>query len=132
MIDKPFVVSSSQANELIALAHTHNVLLSVYQNRRWDNDFLTLRHLLETGVLGTISTYEAHYDRYRPIVRDRWRERAEPGSGVLYDQDSIFRFMVTRDVLLSTVLTHNKMHSKQEDFQATPGGEVTTKRGMEN
>ncbi len=88
VVDKPFVISSSQANELIALAHTHNVLLSVYQNRRWDNDFLTLRHLLETGVLGTISTYEAHYDRYRPIVRDRWRERAEPGSGVLYDLGS--------------------------------------------
>ncbi len=88
VVDKPFMISSSQANELIALAHAHNVLLSVYQNRRWDNDFLTLRHLLETGVLGTISTYEAHYDRYRPIVRDRWRERAEPGSGVLYDLGS--------------------------------------------
>ena len=85
VVDKPFVVSSQQADELIALAQTHHVLLSVYQNRRWDNDFLTLRHLLETHVLGDISTYEAHYDRYRPVVRNRWREEAGPGTGVLYD-----------------------------------------------
>ena len=85
VVDKPFVLSSSQADELIALAHARNVLLSVYQNRRWDNDFLTIRHLLATGVLGNISTYEAHYDRFRPIVKDRWREHAIPGSGILYD-----------------------------------------------
>ena len=85
VVDKPFVLSSPQADELIALAHTQHVLLSVFQNRRWDNDFLTIRALLETGVLGDISTYEAHYDRYRPIVRNRWREQAIPGSGILYD-----------------------------------------------
>ena len=85
VVDKPFVLSSMQADELIALAHAHHVLLSVYQNRRWDNDFLTIRYLLETGVLGSISTYESHYDRYRPVVRNRWREQAIPGSGILYD-----------------------------------------------
>ncbi len=85
VVDKPFVLSSQQADELIALAQAHRVLLSVYQNRRWDNDFLTIRHLMETGVLGSISTYEAHYDRYRPVVRNRWREQAIPGSGILYD-----------------------------------------------
>ena len=88
VVDKPFVVSSQQADELIALAHTQHVHLSVYQNRRWDNDFLTIRHLLDTGVLGDITTYEAHYDRYRPIVRNRWREEVGPGSGVLYDLGS--------------------------------------------
>ncbi len=88
VVDKPFVVSSAQADELINVAHMHNVLLSVYQNRRWDNDFLTIRHLIETGVLGDVSTYEAHYDRYRPVVRDRWREQAVSGSGTLYDLGS--------------------------------------------
>jgi len=88
VVDKPFVISSDQADELIMLAHAHNVLLSVYQNRRWDNDFLTIRHLLTTDVLGAVSTYEAHYDRYRPVVRDRWREWAAPGSGTLYDLGS--------------------------------------------
>jgi scyllo-inositol 2-dehydrogenase (NADP+) len=88
VVDKPFVISSAQADELILLAHTHNVLLSIYQNRRWDNDFLTIRHLIETGILGDVATYEAHYDRFRPVVRDRWREQAVPGSGTLYDLGS--------------------------------------------
>ncbi len=85
VVDKPFVLTSQQADELIALAHAHHVLLSIYQNRRWDNDFLTIRYLLETDVLGSVSTYEAHYDRYRPMVRNRWREQAILGSGILYD-----------------------------------------------
>ena len=88
VVEKPFAVSSQQADELIELAHKHHVLLSVYQNRRWDNDFLTIHHLLEIDALGDISTYEAHYDRYRPVVRHRWREEAVPGAGVLYDLGS--------------------------------------------
>lgn len=85
VVDKPFVLHTEQADELIALAHKQQVILSVFHNRRWDNDFLTIRHLLHSGLLGKISTYEAHYDRYRPVVRDRWRERAQPGAGTLYD-----------------------------------------------
>lgn len=88
IVDKPFVIHTAQADELIALAHKHTVLFSVYHNRRWDNDFLTIRHLLQTGMLGELSTYEAHYDRYRPLVQDRWRERNTPGSGTLYDLGS--------------------------------------------
>lgn len=85
VVEKPFAVSSQQADELIELALKQHVLLSVYQNCRWDNDFLTIRHLLELGTLGDISTYEVHYDRYRPVVRHRWREEAVPGAGILYD-----------------------------------------------
>ena len=88
VVEKPFAVSSQQADELIELALKQHVLLSVYQNRRWDNDFLTIRHLLELGTLGDISTYEVHYDRYRPVVRHRWREEAVPGAGILYDLGS--------------------------------------------
>jgi len=85
VVDKPFTIHTDEAEVLIALAKRKNVVLSVFQNRRWDNDFLTIRALLETGMLGEIATYEAHYDRYRPVVRDRWREQALPGSGMLYD-----------------------------------------------
>lgn len=85
VVDKPFVLHTPEADELITLAHCKNVVLSVFQNRRWDNDFLTIRALLKTGLLGELATYEAHYDRYRPVVRNRWREQAVPGSGVLYD-----------------------------------------------
>lgn len=85
VVEKPFTITSAQADELIALARQKGVLLTVFQNRRWDNDFLTIRELLRTEVLGKIRTYEAHYDRFRPQVRDRWREQNIPGSGILYD-----------------------------------------------
>lgn len=85
IVDKPFVIQAGQADELIALARRQNVLLSVYQNRRWDNDFLTIRDLVQTGLLGDIITYEAHYDRFRPDIKNRWREQDLPGSGILYD-----------------------------------------------
>lgn len=85
VVEKPFTITSGEADELVELARSMNVVLSVYQNRRWDNDFLTVQHLLETGVLGELSLYEAHFDRFRPLVRDRWREQDIPGAGILYD-----------------------------------------------
>jgi scyllo-inositol 2-dehydrogenase (NADP+) len=88
VVEKPFTVTSAQAEELIALAKEKGVLLTVFQNRRWDNDFLTIQELMKTELLGNITTYEAHYDRFRPTVRDRWREKNIPGSGTLYDLGS--------------------------------------------
>jgi len=85
VVEKPFVLHAAQGEELMKLAQKRQVMLSVFHNCRWNNDFLTIRQLLQEGLLGELSTYEAHYDRYRPLVRDRWRERAEPGAGVLYD-----------------------------------------------
>src|SRR4029453_17122810 len=60
-------------------------LLSVFHNRRWDNDFLTVRRCLDAGALGRVSTYIARYDRFRPRPAGGWREEQRPGSGVLYD-----------------------------------------------
>lgn len=88
VIDKPFVLTSEQADMLIELADKQNVLLSPFQNRRWANDFLTVSQLLKSNTLGKLSSYEVHFDRFRPQVRDRWRERQEPGSGILYDLGS--------------------------------------------
>jgi scyllo-inositol 2-dehydrogenase (NADP+) len=88
VVEKPFTVTSDEADELIELAKQQNVLLSVYHNRRWDNDFLTVQELLKNGLLGDLVTYEAHFDRYRPAVQNRWREQNEPGSGILYDLGS--------------------------------------------
>ena len=88
VVEKPFTITSIEADELISLAQKKGVLLTVFQNRRWDNDFLTIRELLSTKMLGEISTYEAHFDRFRPKVRDRWREHDIPGSGILYDLGS--------------------------------------------
>ncbi|MBO8163421.1 MAG: oxidoreductase [Brevibacillus sp.] len=88
VVEKPFVNSVAEGEELIELAESRKRLLSVYHNRRWDNDFLTLKQILHAGMLGEVHTYVSHYDRYRPGVRDRWREQTLPGSGVLYDLGS--------------------------------------------
>ena len=85
VVDKPFTVTLSQARELEALAKSLGRLLSVFHNRRWDSDFLTIKALLSEGTLGEIAYFESHFDRYRPQVRNRWREQAGPGSGIWYD-----------------------------------------------
>ncbi|EAB1657154.1 oxidoreductase [Salmonella enterica subsp. diarizonae] len=85
VVDKPFTVTLSQARELDALARSTGRVLSVFHNRRWDSDFLTLKALLADGVLGEVSLFESHFDRFRPQVRDRWREQGGPGSGIWYD-----------------------------------------------
>ena len=87
IVEKPFVTAIADGEELIKLAHTNNLLLSVYHNRSWDNGFLTLKSLLPQ--LGDIYLYEAYFDRFRPIVQtDRWKEKPAPGSGLLYDLGS--------------------------------------------
>ncbi|WBS00657.1 oxidoreductase [Pseudoduganella sp. SL102] len=88
VVDKPFVLSSAEGDELAALARDRGLRLAVYQNRRWDGDFLTLRRTLESGELGAVHTYRAHFDRYAPQVKARWKEQAQPGAGVLWDLGS--------------------------------------------
>jgi len=85
VVDKPFTVTLSQARELEALAKSGGRLLSVFHNRRWDSDFLTVKRLLSEGTLGEILFFESHFDRFRPQVRNRWREQDGPGSGIWYD-----------------------------------------------
>lgn len=88
VVDKPFTVTLAQAQELAALARERQRLLSVYHNRRFDADFLTLRRLLASGELGRLVFFESHFDRYRPQVRDRWREQAGAGGGLWLDLGS--------------------------------------------
>ncbi|MDM0087681.1 MULTISPECIES: oxidoreductase [unclassified Variovorax] len=85
VVDKPFTLDADQARELAALAAQQGRLLSVYQNRRFDADFLTLRALLASGQLGRPVYLESHFDRFRPQVRERWREQAVPGAGLWVD-----------------------------------------------
>lgn len=88
VVDKPVAVTSSEAHALAACARECNRMLAVFQNRRWDSDFLTLKRLMSDNRLGAINAYEARWDRFRPEIADRWRERAEPGAGVLFDLGS--------------------------------------------
>jgi predicted dehydrogenase len=85
VIDKPFALSVAQARELIEAAQARRVLLSVFHNRRWDSDFLTLAHVLREGTLGRIVEVVSHFDRFRPQVRARWRESSAPGAGLWFD-----------------------------------------------
>ncbi|SFD96896.1 oxidoreductase [Massilia yuzhufengensis] len=85
VVDKPFVLDTSQARELIALADARSLRLSAFHNRRWDGDFMTLSQLLAEGTLGRIVHVESHFDRYRPQVQARWRESGAAGGGLWYD-----------------------------------------------
>lgn len=85
VIDKPFTNTVAEGAELIALAKKKQRLLSAFQSRRWDADFLTLRKLFASGELGKITHFESHYDRYRPEPRVRWREQDVPGGGLWFD-----------------------------------------------
>jgi predicted dehydrogenase len=86
VVDKPFTVSAREADILIALARSVGRLLSVFQNRRWDGDFLTVRDICNRGLLGRLVEYESRFDRFRPTRKEgAWREQSVPGAGVLYD-----------------------------------------------
>jgi predicted dehydrogenase len=85
VVDKPFTTTLDQARQLTALAAQCGRLLSVFHNRRWDADFLTAAQLITSGRLGRIAHFESHMDRFRPQVRQRWREQSGAGSGLWYD-----------------------------------------------
>jgi scyllo-inositol 2-dehydrogenase (NADP+) len=86
VVDKPLTVTLDEADALIALARERQRVLTVFQNRRLDGDFLTIQKLLPN--LGEIFLFEANWDRFRPGIKQGWREVAEPGGGVLADLGS--------------------------------------------
>ncbi len=88
VVEKAFTVTTGEANALIALANSRGLILSVFHNRRWDSDFLTLQEVISAGKLGRLVEYEARYDRYRTKIRDSWKEEALPGTGILYNLGS--------------------------------------------
>jgi len=85
VVDKPFTVTAAAARHLAEVARQSDKLLSVFHNRRWDSDFLTVQEVIRRGVLGRVVLCESRLDRFRPEIRDRWREGSGPGSGLLYD-----------------------------------------------
>ncbi len=83
VVDKPFTVTLDEADALMALGRERERMLTVFHNRRWDSDFLTVRKVLPQ--LGEIMLFEAHWDRFRPEIKQGWREVPQPGGGVLSD-----------------------------------------------
>jgi predicted dehydrogenase len=89
IIEKPFTPTSAEAEQLISLTVSTGQKLFVYQNRRWDGDFLTIKNILQNNYLGDIKEYEAHFDRYRPVYNAAsWKDENVPASGILYDLGS--------------------------------------------
>jgi predicted dehydrogenase len=83
--DKPFTVDLGEARELEVLAEQTGRLLSVFHNRRWDSDYLGVKSVIDSGRLGRVTHLQSSIDRFRPVVRDRWRENPGPGTGLWFD-----------------------------------------------
>jgi len=84
--EKPFVPTLAEADDLLAVAKKSGKLLTVYQNRRWDADYLTFRKVLSEGVLGELVECEIHYDRHRPDPPPAtWKAVDAPGHGSIFD-----------------------------------------------
>ncbi|CAN5353822.1 Gfo/Idh/MocA family oxidoreductase [soil metagenome] len=90
VIDKPFVPTVLDAKKLIAKAEETGKLLAVFQNRRWDGDFLTVKKLLAEGALGDVHRFESTFERWAGAPRDRWQDTTtiEQGAGITYDLGS--------------------------------------------
>ena len=85
VVDKPLTTSSAEARTLIDLAKSKNKILAPFHNRRYDNDFLTVRKLKDEGTLGRITQVIAHFDRFRPLVRPNTWKESGPFNGLLFD-----------------------------------------------
>lgn len=90
VVDKPLALNAAEARSLVDAAAERGLMLTVFQNRRWDGDFLTLRRLLEANELGRVHRFESRFERWRSQPGGGWRERvgAEEGGGLLLDLGS--------------------------------------------
>jgi len=88
VVEKPFVLEIQEGVSLIELAEKQGKILTVFQNRRWEGDFLTIKKIIESKLLGRLVEFEAHFDRYRNYIRDSWKEKPENKTGTLYNLGS--------------------------------------------
>ena len=89
VVEKPFTQTLEQAYELIEAAKQQNVMLSVFQNRRWDADFLTIQQVIKSNLVGRLVEFESHFDRFRNFIQpNTWKEKADTGTGALYNLGS--------------------------------------------
>ena len=89
IVEKPFTLRMNDADQLIAESEKTGTILSVFHNRRWDGDFLTIQKIINEGLLGRLVEYESHFDRYRNYLKqESWKEQASSGSGSIYNLGS--------------------------------------------
>jgi len=121
VLEKPFTITSGEALQLMKISKETNTLLSVYQNRRYVSDFLTIKEILQKKLLGDVHEFVAHYDRYRAEARpNAWREKPEPGSGILYDlgphlvDQALYLFGMPNSVTAD--IKRQRPHAQTDDY----------------
>jgi predicted dehydrogenase len=120
VVDKPFTVDLMEARDIVARAAASGRVLTVFHNRRWDSDYLTVKAAIASGRIGHVTHFESHLDRYRPAVRDRWRERKAAGAGVWFDLgphliDQALQLFGLPDTVLASVATQ-RIEALVEDW----------------
>lgn len=89
LVEKPFTATVEEAEELILLSQKQGKILSVFQNRRFDSDFLTVKKLINGNLLGEIHSFEIYFNRFKPVLNPKkWKETVGAGSGIIYDLGS--------------------------------------------
>jgi scyllo-inositol 2-dehydrogenase (NADP+) len=122
VVDKPFTITVDEADELIRIAAERKRVLSIFHNRRWDSDFLTVRDIL--AQLGDVLLFEANWDRFRPEIKMGWREDAGPGAGLFNDLgthliDQALQLFGMPDGIDADILTQRKSAAVDDYFDVT-------------
>jgi predicted dehydrogenase len=119
VVDKPFAVTSEEGQELTNLATQAGRVLTVFQNRRWDGDFLTLSKLLAADALGKVTRFESRFERWSPAIAKAWKAHATPvdGGGVLFDLGS---HLIDQALLLfgPADVVHAELKARRADERA--------------
>lgn len=129
VVEKPFTATTAEADELIQLAKEKNKMLSVFHNRRWDGDFMTIKELLQKNLLGRIRECEFQWNRFNPIVSgNNWREQAGTGTGVFYDLgvhflDQAVCLFGTPDTITAKIESQRENSVAHDYFDVTLGYE---------
>jgi predicted dehydrogenase len=121
VLEKPFTITTAEAKKLIEIAKSQRLILSVYQNRRYVADFITIKEILGKKLLGDVHEYEAHFDRYRPEAKvNAWREESGAGNGVLYDlgphliDQALYLFGLPQNITADIRL--QRPHARADDY----------------
>ena len=139
VVEKPFTVTTEEADKLIELARTKNKILTVHQNRRFDSDFKTIEKIINENILGELVEYEAHMDRFKNVIENNtWKEKNLEGSGLLYNLGShlidqaLYLFGLPEEVFgdLKIQRPNGEIIDSFEVVMSYPNLKVTLKAGL--
>lgn len=124
-MEKPFVPTSAEAQELVEVSKKTGKLICVYQNRRWDSDFLTIQKLLKEDTIGRCVEYNTHFDRYKAVRPDTWKGTLgmDQAGGVVYDLGT--HLIDQAYVLFGMPVSVNAIFSNQRNDGAEEPDSVT-------